>query len=96
MIAWDDFEISASEASAISFVRQWSRAAHVHDPDGLAALDDGRGVFDVSEGALRLEKFIAKNKLESLVHRTDDDTARHILGSPSVGTIYFAHKMPGA
>jgi hypothetical protein len=49
------------EKANIESVRLWCKSAHVEDSDALEAYATGRGIFDVSDGAVKLAKFVAQH-----------------------------------
>ena len=57
------------EQDDINSVKAWCKAAHVEDLDAVAALEDGRGVFDVSQTGYKLDAFVRKHELENQVQR---------------------------
>jgi len=70
----------------ISLVKQWCKAEHVNSPDAMAAFDGGRGVFDVSLQARKLDAFISRNALQNQVYRNS------VTGLLIKGRVHFAFK----
>jgi hypothetical protein len=61
-------ESGTREMLDIAYVRQRTNSAHVCDEDALAALSDGRGVFDVDLHCRKLDAFVAKHKIEADIY----------------------------
>jgi hypothetical protein len=88
----NDFEITEEERLDILHVRQWCKAAHVQDTDALSAFNDGRGVFDVTPHAVKLETFIAQNAISEIVQRTTDGLLPWINALVNNRRLHFAFK----
>jgi len=57
------------EQADVQSVRQWCRASHVEDADAHLAFTSGRGVFDVSDQGVKLERFLNAYHLEGRCYR---------------------------
>jgi hypothetical protein len=53
----------------IRFVKSWCVAAHVEDLDAVAALENGRGIFDISQGGRKMDAFVIKYGLQNQIQR---------------------------
>ena len=61
-------KIDTREMLDIAFVRRRMKIPHVSDKDALAALLDGRGVFDVDLHCRKLDAFVAKRKIDANIY----------------------------
>jgi hypothetical protein len=71
----------------IAYVRQWCKALHVDDPGALDALNDGRGIFDVSTHGDKLDSFALKHGLQTQIRRG------HVSGLVGHRQIHLAFKI---
>ena len=70
----------------IRLVREWCNSEHVESPDAMAAFNNGRGVFDVSPQAQKLDEFIRKHGLQNQVRRGS------LAALLNDGTVHFVFK----
>ena len=70
----------------VSLVREWCKSEHVESLDAMTAFNNGRGVFDVSPQARKLDEFIREHGLQNQVRRSS------LAALLNNGTVHFAFK----